>query len=134
MDDGPHLVYCPEADFDQDEFVSSIEKCLARLGRCLVAVSEGIHDSSGKLFMQVTIHALSPAEKLLPPPPPPPLALSLCARVSLPHTHDARRPSLGMCTYRGSWRTDLRRVIRQQDCRHEGLARQHLAGRYGGAR
>jgi hypothetical protein len=79
MDDGPHLVYCPEADFDQDEFVSSIEKCLARLGRCLVAVSEGIHDSSGKLFMQVTIHALSPAEKLLPPPPHR-LSLSLFAR------------------------------------------------------
>jgi hypothetical protein len=87
MDDGPHLVYCPEADFDQDEFVSSIEKCLARLGRCLVAVSEGIHDSSGKLFMQVTIHALSPAETLLPPPPPPrsrsrSRSLSLRARVA----------------------------------------------------
>ena len=50
-DDGPHLVYVPEVDFDPEEFVSSIEACMKRLGRCLVAVSEGIHDSNGELFL-----------------------------------------------------------------------------------
>jgi len=50
-DDGPHLVYLPEAAFDPEEFVASIDACLKRLGRCLVAVSEGIRDADGELFL-----------------------------------------------------------------------------------
>jgi 6-phosphofructokinase len=50
-DDGPHLVYLPEADFDPDEFIASVDACMKRLGRCLVAVSEGIHDAKGELFL-----------------------------------------------------------------------------------
>lgn len=42
-DDGPHLIYCPEADFDLDVFCKDIEGVYRRLGRCIVAVSEGIH-------------------------------------------------------------------------------------------
>lgn len=49
--DGPHLVYCPEVAFDPEEFVSSVEAIMKRLGRCLVAVSEGINNGKGELFM-----------------------------------------------------------------------------------
>lgn len=42
-DDGPHLIYCPEADFDLAAFGADIEAVYRRLGRCVVAVSEGIH-------------------------------------------------------------------------------------------
>jgi 6-phosphofructokinase 1 len=46
-DDGPHLVYVPEVDFDKRRFVADVERVYARLGRCLVAVSEGVHDGEG---------------------------------------------------------------------------------------
>jgi len=46
-DDGPHLVYVPEKPVPIDKFISDIEGVLSRLGRCVVAVSEGICDSDG---------------------------------------------------------------------------------------
>ncbi len=46
-DDGPHLVYVPEADFDLDTFKQDVEAIYAEKGRCLIAVSEGIHDKDG---------------------------------------------------------------------------------------
>ncbi|UCG33284.1 MAG: diphosphate--fructose-6-phosphate 1-phosphotransferase [Phycisphaerales bacterium] len=51
-DDGPHLVYVPERPFDLDRFVEDVEAVYTRLGRCLVAVSEGIHDGQGKLWAE----------------------------------------------------------------------------------
>ena len=42
-DDGPHLVYLPEVDFSLERFVADVEAVYRRLGRCVVAVSEGIH-------------------------------------------------------------------------------------------
>ena len=45
--DGPHLVYVPEADFDADKFVKDVAEVYDRIGRCVVAVSEGIHDKDG---------------------------------------------------------------------------------------
>ena len=42
-DDGPHLVYCPEADFDMATFKADVLATYQRLGRCVIAVSEGIH-------------------------------------------------------------------------------------------
>jgi 6-phosphofructokinase 1 len=45
--DGPHLIYLPEHLFDVDGFLGDVEDRLARHGRCLVAVSEGIHDAAG---------------------------------------------------------------------------------------
>lgn len=42
-DDGPHLIYCPEADFSLDGFCRDVEAVYRRLGRCVVAVSEGVH-------------------------------------------------------------------------------------------
>jgi len=46
-DDGPHLVYVPEVAFDVDKFKTDVEAVYKKLGRCLIAVSEGIHDSQG---------------------------------------------------------------------------------------
>lgn len=41
--DGPHLIYVPEVGFDLDRFLTDVEHVYSRLGRCLIAVSEGIH-------------------------------------------------------------------------------------------
>jgi 6-phosphofructokinase 1 len=47
QDDGPHLIYVPERTFDVDQFLKDVKATYDRLGRCVVAVSEGIHDASG---------------------------------------------------------------------------------------
>jgi len=46
-DDGPHLVYVPEKPISIEKFVGDIEGVLSKLGRCVVAVSEGICDEDG---------------------------------------------------------------------------------------
>jgi 6-phosphofructokinase 1 len=46
-DDGPHLIYLPERDFSIERFLGDVKAAHARYGRCMVAVSEGIHDASG---------------------------------------------------------------------------------------
>ncbi len=47
-DDGPHLIYMPERTFEIDRFLSDVKQVYDRHGRCIVAVSEGIHDDSGQ--------------------------------------------------------------------------------------
>ena len=47
-DDGPHLIYLPERTFEIDKFLADVKAVHTRLGRCVVAVSEGIHDASGE--------------------------------------------------------------------------------------
>lgn len=46
-EDGPHLIYVPERVFDTDKFLADVKRTYDRIGRCVVAVSEGIHDASG---------------------------------------------------------------------------------------
>ena len=46
-DDGPHLIYVPERAFSVEQFVHDVERVYKKLGRCMVAVSEGISDSDG---------------------------------------------------------------------------------------
>lgn len=46
-DDGPHLIYVPEDAFDLDAFVADVDRMQSKHGRCLIAVSEGIHDRDG---------------------------------------------------------------------------------------
>lgn len=46
-DDGPHLIYLPERRFDDEEFLSAVERVYGRWGRVVVAVSEGIQDYEG---------------------------------------------------------------------------------------
>ena len=45
--DGPHLIYLPERDFDTAKFLSEVKTVHDRLGRCVIAVSEGIRDADG---------------------------------------------------------------------------------------
>jgi len=47
-DDGPHLVYLPERVFELPKFLADVKAVHDRYGRCVIAVSEGIHDASGK--------------------------------------------------------------------------------------
>jgi ATP-dependent phosphofructokinase / diphosphate-dependent phosphofructokinase len=47
-DDGPHLIYLPERVFDIDSFLADVKAMYERYGRCVVAVSEGIHDAQGQ--------------------------------------------------------------------------------------
>ena len=46
-DDGPHLIYVPERPFSVDLFLHDVKQVYERLGRCVVAVSEGIQDEKG---------------------------------------------------------------------------------------
>ncbi|MCU0775766.1 MAG: 6-phosphofructokinase [Ideonella sp.] len=47
-DDGPHLIYVPERVFELDRFLADVKATHERHGRCVIAVSEGIHDASGR--------------------------------------------------------------------------------------
>lgn len=46
-DDGPHLIYLPERTFILDKFLADVKEAYERYGRCVIAVSEGVHDASG---------------------------------------------------------------------------------------
>ncbi|MBI3817145.1 MAG: 6-phosphofructokinase [Planctomycetes bacterium] len=46
-DDGPHLIYCPEVIFNEDRFIADVDTIYKKLGRCVIAVSEGIHRADG---------------------------------------------------------------------------------------
>ncbi len=44
----PHLIYLPESDFDQEQFIEDIREQLKQRKQVIVAVSEGIHDANGE--------------------------------------------------------------------------------------
>jgi len=46
-DDGPHLIYIPERTFSIDKFIDDVKAAYDKHGRCVIAASEGIHDSQG---------------------------------------------------------------------------------------
>jgi ATP-dependent phosphofructokinase / diphosphate-dependent phosphofructokinase len=46
-DDGPHLIYMPERIFSMEQFLNDVKTIYAQHQRCVIAVSEGIHDASG---------------------------------------------------------------------------------------
>jgi ATP-dependent phosphofructokinase / diphosphate-dependent phosphofructokinase len=50
-DDGPHLIYVPERTFVVDKFLADVKETFERHGRCIVAVSEGIHDNKGEAII-----------------------------------------------------------------------------------
>ena len=54
---GPDLVYLPETDFDMDQFVRDVKEIYGRTGKCLVAVSEGIHYADGRYVSEAEISA-----------------------------------------------------------------------------
>ncbi|MBC7905301.1 MAG: 6-phosphofructokinase [Rhodospirillaceae bacterium] len=50
-DDGPHLIYVPERTFKVDKFLSDVKMTMDKHGRCVIAVSEGIHNEAGAPIM-----------------------------------------------------------------------------------
>lgn len=50
-DDGPHYVYMPESVFTEEQFLGDVKAAMDKYGRCIVAVSEGIHDKDGNPMM-----------------------------------------------------------------------------------
>ena len=46
-DDGPHLIYLPERTFVLEHFLADVKAANERYGRCVVAISEGVHDETG---------------------------------------------------------------------------------------
>lgn len=57
---GPHLTYVPERAFDRARFVDDIRSVMARHGRCIVAMSEGVSGADGRSLVE----NLVPAEML----------------------------------------------------------------------
>lgn len=57
---GPHLVYVPERAFDRSRFAEDVKAAMARHGRCVVALSEGVSSASGRSIVE----ELVPAEEL----------------------------------------------------------------------
>ncbi|MBO6718863.1 MAG: diphosphate--fructose-6-phosphate 1-phosphotransferase [Rhizobiaceae bacterium] len=51
-DSGPHLIYVPERAFDRVRFVDDIRRTMDKHGRCIVAMSEGVSDASGKSLVE----------------------------------------------------------------------------------
>jgi len=51
-DDGPHLIYLPERGFSMDKFLGDVEGVYKKLGRCVVAASEGVCDKDGVTWAQ----------------------------------------------------------------------------------
>ncbi len=51
-DDGPHLVYLPERPVTMDKFLSDVEAVYKKLGRCVIAVSEGMSDVDHKTWAE----------------------------------------------------------------------------------
>jgi ATP-dependent phosphofructokinase / diphosphate-dependent phosphofructokinase len=46
-DDGPHLIYVPEAPLSEEKFVADVDRVYTKYGRCVIAASEGICQSDG---------------------------------------------------------------------------------------
>ena len=46
-DDGPHLLYMPEKGVSVSQMLTDVDAVYSRLGRCVIAVSEGICDTDG---------------------------------------------------------------------------------------
>ena len=53
----PDLVYLPEVDFDMDKFLEDVTTIFNREGKCIVAVSEGIHYADGSFVSEAKTSA-----------------------------------------------------------------------------
>ena len=54
---GPDLVYLPETDFDMDQFIADVSAIYNKTGKCMVAVSEGIHYADGRFVSEAETSA-----------------------------------------------------------------------------
>ena len=51
-EDGPHLIYVPEKIFNINTFLKEVKDVYDALGRCVIAISEGVHNKKGEYFLQ----------------------------------------------------------------------------------
>ncbi len=51
-EDGPHLIYVPEAPLSEEKFLSDVDAVYKKHGRCLIAVSEGVSTPDGKTWAE----------------------------------------------------------------------------------
>ena len=54
---GPDLIYLPEVDFDMDKFIADVTAIYNKTGKCMVAVSEGIHYADGRFVSEAKTSA-----------------------------------------------------------------------------
>jgi 6-phosphofructokinase 1 len=51
-EDGPHLIYVPEAPLGEEKFLADVDRVYTKQRRCLIAVSEGIGTPDGKTWAE----------------------------------------------------------------------------------
>ena len=51
-EDGPHLIYVPEAPLTEEKFLADVDRVYRKHGRCLIAVSEGVSRPDGKTWAE----------------------------------------------------------------------------------
>jgi len=51
-EDGPHLIYVPEAPLSEEKFLADVDKVYSKKGRCLIAMSEGVGTPDGKTWAE----------------------------------------------------------------------------------
>jgi 6-phosphofructokinase 1 len=50
--DGPHLIYVPEVGVSEDKFLTDVNHVYTKLGRCVIAVSEGLSTPDGVTYAE----------------------------------------------------------------------------------
>jgi len=50
--DGPHLIYVPEAPLSEEKYLADVDRIYSKQGRCLIAASEGISRPDGKTWAE----------------------------------------------------------------------------------
>jgi 6-phosphofructokinase 1 len=51
--DGPHLIYLPEVPLTKEKLLADVDRVYTKLGRCLIALSEGVSNPEGKTFAEL---------------------------------------------------------------------------------
>ena len=51
-EDGPHLIYVPEAPLTEEQFIADVDRVYSKRGRCLIAASEGISAPDGVTWFE----------------------------------------------------------------------------------
>jgi 6-phosphofructokinase 1 len=51
-DDAPHIILFPEIVFDEAKFLEQVKAIVAKIGYCVVVVSEGLHRADGKFVAE----------------------------------------------------------------------------------
>ncbi len=61
-DDGPHLIYLPERPVSPEKIVEDVKKVYEKLGRCLIAMAEGVEDENKEPMLERIIKEMKKQE------------------------------------------------------------------------